>query len=737
VEQKAEVETAAQVARVRYRDEDSLWSVAEFEAAEGRFVGVGEFHSIEDGMHLTLKGHWSVHPRYGKQLRVTSYEIVSPRSKAGMVTFLSSGLVRGVGPKLARRLVNRFGVEVLEVIDCEPERLLEVEGIGHTKRDQIVESIRQHRHLQDTLTYLTGLGLTVNMSLKIYREYGTEAVAVVRQDPYRLTREVFGIGFRRADAIARAQGLDPHAPSRIRAALHYCLTGASEREGHTFLPRQELVDSTARLLSAASEEDAPSREEIKGALLMAVASGELVEDDDRVYTARLHEAERVVAARLATLVHAGLQAAPSPSVLEDTLSQVELSMHMEYAPEQRRAVVSAFRSGGMVLTGGPGTGKTTIIGGIIEAACRLAGGMRVLAAAPTGRAARRLGEVTGQEAKTIHRLLEYGFEDGHPVFRRNVQRPLEGDLLIVDESSMVDIMLARQLLEAVPPGMRVIFVGDADQLPPVGPGNFFRDLIDSEFFPVVRLNRIFRQDEVSDIVLNAHRINRGELPRFEREGDSFFLERSGAENVGDFLVDLVEQLISNGTFSAADIQVLSPMHRGPAGVTRLNHLLQERLNPARRGLRELQVGGVAFRPGDKVMCLRNNYEKGIAGIFNGNLGIVRSVIATDDDPSAEEDGLEIDFDGEAVFYGRSEVDELGLAYASTVHKAQGSEFPAVIVPLTASHFIMLQRNLLYTAVTRAQRMLVLVGERKALAMAVRNNQVRQRYTGLARRLESA
>ena len=728
---------SARVLAIRYSTPESLWKVLSVETDEGNATVVGEFHEVQEGLEYKFHGQWDVHPRYGEQFRAESYYPAPPQTRRGMIAYLSSGLIRGIGPKMAQRIVERFGDETFSIINQQPERLLEVPGIAQKKKEQLVCSFRKHRALQDVVTHLTGLGLSANMAVRLYQEYGDDTVAVIREDPYRLTRDIFGIGFKRADEIASAAGIDPRSPKRLRAAIVYVLQRAADSQGHTFLPREQVLSYVNRLLGTDQptgiNDQLPTPEDIKGALLMADTLGLVHSEGDAIYLPNYFDDEQRVAQRLIQIQDAGVVTAPPPQAIDAAVRQIQQQLGLTYADEQKEAVAQAFRSGVLVITGGPGTGKTTIIRGILEAAESLGGGLEVLLAAPTGRAARKLGEVAERPAQTIHRLLGYGFVEGRPVFRHDANEPLEGDVLIVDETSMVDIQLARHLLEAVPDAMRVIFVGDADQLPSVGPGRVLGDLVSSTRVPVVRLTKIFRQEEVSDIVLNAHRINHGQPPRFESFGQSHFVNCRNPESICQVVVKLVDGFVHREKYPLEDIQVLSPMHRGPSGVSNLNVMIQKQLNPPFFNRAELAFGGVTYRPGDKVMCLRNNYEKGQEGIFNGNLGRVVAV-RSPDDSHFDEDTLEIDFDGERIYYGRSELNELMLAYASTVHKSQGSEFPVVIVVVSTSHYIMLQRNLIYTAVTRAQKQLVVVGQPRALQMAVRNNRVRERFSNLASRI---
>lgn len=732
---------SARVLRIRFKSADSAWKVLGVETDTGPATVIGEFEEIEEGLEYDFQGKWDTHPQYGQQFRAFSHHSRPPRTIRGMIAYLSSGLIAGIGPKMAKRIVDRFGDKTFDVISAEPQRLLEVPGIAEVKKEQLVRSFNEHKNLQEVVTYLTGLGLSANMAVRLYREYGDETIGVITNNPYRLTRDVFGIGFRRADEIARASGVDPSSAQRLRAAISFTLQQAAERGGHTFLPRDELCDNIYRLLEdiatgSAEEGRHPSLEQIERAVSDAESDGIIRVEDEAAYLLKYHRCESQVARRLRQIHGQQALAVPDPQIMDKILSQVQSRLGMEYAPEQEEAVRQAFRSGVMIITGGPGTGKTTIVRGIMEVAESLGGGLRVLLAAPTGRAARKLGEVTGHQAHTLHRLMGYSFAEGRPVFRHDAEDPLEGDVLIVDESSMVDIELAQHLVDAVGPTMRLILVGDADQLPSVGPGNFLRDLVRSELLPVVRLEKIYRQDEVSDIVINAHRINSGNEPIFVRGGESYFVSRDVPEEICEHVVQLVARLTRNGRYGIESVQVLSPMHRGAAGVTNINNEIQKMINPHSSVKGEISRGGITYREGDKVMCLRNNYEKGQAGIFNGNLGIVRDVISSDDD-LVDEPTLRIDFDGELVLYGQSELNEIGLAYATTVHKAQGSEFPVVVAVLSTSQYVMLQRNLLYTAVTRAENLLVLVGQQRALKIAISNNSVDERYSRLALRLSGS
>jgi len=734
------------VVRTIYRGSDD-YTVFVLDTGDENVTVVGSFPELQPGDEFEIGGTWTDHPRYGRQFRAHRFSEVLPDTTEGITAYLSSGLIRGVGPKIAQRIVEAFGTDALRVLEEDPERLLEIQGIAEKKKQQILSSFKQNRHLQETITRLQRYGLTLNLAMKLYREYGAEAPTVVEDDPYRLTEEVWGVGFKTADKIARAVGTRRDSPERLGAVIRYVLGQAAQRQGHLYLERPKLVQECVELLSPLATWEAEElADKLRGVILTLAGHGDVVLEDERVYLTQLHRAEEATAQNLARLVQDGPHLRLDISHIDRDISAVERQLELELAHEQRQAVRSALAEAVTVITGGPGTGKTTIVQAILETLARLNPNTGVLLAAPTGRAAQRLGEVTGLESKTIHRLLEYTFAEGRAFFARDEHSPLEGDLLIVDESSMIDSYLANALLRAVPNGMRVVFVGDADQLPPVGPGDFLRQLIDSEVVPVVRLTRIFRQDEASDIVLHAHQINHGTRPNFRTSSDVQFVRTEDGEDIADRVVEIVTReagpvgrggapMLFGLKGPEAEVQVIAPMHRGPCGVAILNQRLQEALNPRREGQPELARGSTRFRTGDRVMCLRNNYQKGDSGIFNGNIGRVEQVVTADE--SGSEDGfLVIDFDGEIVTYTQGELDELALAYATTVHKAQGSEFPTVVLVVATQHYIMLHRNLLYTGYTRARERLYLVGSIRALHIAIKNARMRERNTRLAHRLQS-
>ena len=704
--------------RVAFRDETSHFTVARFHPAHGEPVTiVGELVGVAEGMPLRVRGQWVVDKKWGRQFRVASYQLRTPATTRGIERFLGSGLVPGIGPELARRLVEKFGMDTLEVIERAPARLTEVPGIGSQRAAKISSAFAAQRHVQDVMVFLQGHGVSAAYAARIVKRYGKDAVAVVRANPYRLAHEVWGIGFRTADAIAEKLGIARDAPERLEAGLLHALEVGVE-DGHTLLPDDELVARAAELLGVAADRLAPRL----GALAAAGVVVHEVLGDRGACTSLpdLHDAEVRAAARLVELVEH-----PPRSLTLDVDAAIHAFEHatgLPLADQQRRAVVAALRDACVVITGGPGVGKTTIVKAIVHLA-RL-GHRRVALAAPTGRAAKRLGEATGGEAMTIHRLLEFQPRAGG--FQRTREHPLEADLVVIDEASMIDTPLFAAVLDALRPGAQLVLVGDIDQLPSVGPGAVLADVIASGAVTVIRLTEIFRQAAQSRIVVSAHRINRGEMPDLDAApgADFFFIARDEPAAARATIVELVAERIPArfGLDPIADVQVLAPMHRGELGTAALNQALQERLNPA--GGPELARGERAYRRGDKVMQLRNDYDR---GVFNGDIGVIEHV---DVDAGA----LRVDFDGRIATYERAELDQIAHAYAVSVHKAQGSEYPAVVLPLATQHFMMLQRSLLYTAVTRGKKLVVLVGTRRAVQLAVRNAEAKRRHTSLTLRI---
>lgn len=688
---------------------DETYAVARLrtdEDLEARTV-VGALGGLREGERVRLVGRREKNPKYGEQFRVEVGYPVLPHGVAGIRSYLASGQVEGVGPGLAERIVARFGADTLRVIREEPERLAEVEGIGEVRSRRIQEAFQAQEAQRDALIFLQEHGVPPALSARIFRRYGAQAIGLVRGNPYRMAEEVRGVGFATADRVARALGIPPASPARVAAALVHLL-GAALDEGHVYLPRRVLLERAERLLGA----DVPVGPELD----RLVAEGRLDQDgeDEGVYL----RAERALEVEAAALT-VGLLAAPVPPLPADP-ADFERRTGLELADAQREALAAAGRHALMVLTGGPGTGKTTIVRALVHTVERAGG--RVLLAAPTGRAARRLADATEREARTIHRLLEFSPREG--AFRRDADRPLEAEAVIVDEASMLDLALYCALLRAVAPGTRLILVGDADQLPSVGPGNVLGDLLASRRVPVVRLREIFRQARTSDIVTNAHRILEGAapVPSWDPDrGDFFFVPADEPERARTLIGQIVAERIPGrfGLDPVDDVQVLAPMHRGACGAHQLNAALQTLLNPGGRPVAGSPRG---FRVGDKVMQVRNDYER---EVFNGDVGRIAA---------ADDDAVHVRFDDRTVEYGRDELDALVLAYACSVHKSQGSEYPAVVMPVLTEHWVMLQRNLLYTAVTRGKRLVVLVGQERALRRAVESVHGLRRYTALARRL---
>ncbi len=739
-------ELVGTVERIRFRAEDTGYSVLLVQpdnADFARVAVVGHLSSIREGERVRFAGDWKEHPRFGRQFHAQSANPLPPTTLEGIEKYLASGIIKNIGPALARRIVEHFGEKSLDVLDNQPERLQEVNGLGAKKLESIVESWKSQSEVKEIMLFLRQYDVPLHLSEKILRTYGANAIQVVRGDPYRLAAEIHGVGFKSADRIARRLGIPADAPARLEAGAFYVLNQLAEQEGHSFLPYADLVEAAAEMLETEEDALAATLDGLGKGGSLVIESAHLSENlsssaNKRVYARPLYAAECEVARRLATLIQsprdeARLQTAlrgegaPGANTTERLRALARRALEGGVANEaQGAAIEGALTDKVLVVTGGPGTGKTTIVSAVTSLYAKL--GLEVVLGAPTGRAAKRLSEVTGHEAGTIHRLLEFSWHAGG--FTRDAENPLTADVMIVDEASMLDVHLTAHLLRAVPDAATLVMVGDVDQLPSVGPGNVLGDVIASETPKVVRLKEVFRQSSESLIVENAHRVNRGEMPRGGKPGadgaplDYYFIEESEAERCADLLVELCRERIPErfGLDPIKDVQVISPMQRGVLGVQSLNGRLQETLNPA--GGTALQSGGRAFRTGDKVIQVRNNYEK---DVFNGDIGVVRSV-------STEEGGIRVAFDARLVDYTRSALDEVVHAYAITVHKSQGSEYPAVVIPLHTQHYPMLQRNLVYTALTRAQRLVVLVGTKKALGIAVGNARVRQRWSGLPERI---
>jgi exodeoxyribonuclease V alpha subunit len=723
----ANPETGYTIARIA--PERGSGSGAELVTAVGPLLGaqVGEF--------LRLRGRWSSHPKYGRQFEVHSYATVLPATAAGIQKYLGSGLIKGIGPVMAERMVAHFGVDIMHVIEAEPARLVEVDGLGPKRTAMITAAWAEQKAIKEVMIFLQGVGVSTSLAVRIYKKYGDDSVSVVRSEPYRLAADVWGIGFKTADTIAAAVGIARDSPERIKAGLAYTLSEAAD-DGHCYLPEPNLIGDAAKILEVPAELTAPCLDELTAAegvvredvpATGGPAGAEAGGRVPAVYLPPFYQAERSLAQALLRLLGSGRDRLASFVDVDwdKALGWLRGRTGSELAPEQEDAVKLALTSRVAVLTGGPGCGKSFTVRSVVELA--RAKGARIVLAAPTGRAAKRLAELTGHEAATIHRLLALR-PGGEPSF--DASSPLEADLVVVDETSMVDVILANKLVKAVPPGAHLLLVGDVDQLPSVGAGEVLRDLLAAGSLPVVRLRKIFRQAQRSGIVVNAHRINAGSMPVLDGFGDFFWFGVEDAEETAGLVVDIVARRIPSrfGLDPRRDVQVLCPMHRGPAGAGNLNLLLQEALTPFAEGRPERRYGGRVFRVGDKVTQLRNNYDKGAAGVFNGTVGVVTGLSAEDHELTVLTD------EDESVSYGFDELDELAHAYAVTIHRSQGSEYPAVVLPLTTGSWLMLQRNLLYTGVTRAKKLVVLVGSRRALAAAVRTRGAGRRHTALAHRL---
>ena len=699
------------VERITYQNAENGYSVMKVKVKgyDDLVTLVGNLLEVPAGSVLLCEGEWRVDKRYGQQFQCQTWEEVMPATAYGIEKYLGSGLVKGIGPKFAKLIVGHFGTDTIEVIETDIERLYEVPGIGKKRVEKIRESWEKQKDIKNVMFFLQGFGVSTAYAAKIYRQYGKESIDKVKENPYRLADDIWGIGFKTADGIARKMGYEMNDERRLRSGLIYTLNQLAD-EGHCYAEEQQLI-ATARQLLEADEEC------IRTAMTHAIETEDLMLDGTGIYLSPFYYAECGTANRLSTLVHT--KEVGSIFTARFDLAKLQRETGIEYDEVQVEAIRQAIASKVMVLTGGPGTGKTTTTKAIIAAL--QSAGMRILLAAPTGRAAKRMSEATGMEAKTIHRLLEYNPQDG---YKRNDENPLEGDALIVDECSMIDIILMNNLTKALPTTMRLVLVGDIDQLPSVGAGNVLRDIIDSGVIPVVRLTRIFRQAQSSRIVMSAHAINRGCFPDISngQHTDFFFMKQEEPEKVAETIVSLVRDRLPKAYRQpTANIQVLTPMQRGVVGAANLNMALQQALN---YNTAALVRGGYTYKEGDRVMQLRNNYDK---DVYNGDLGYVHSM-------DMEERTLTVDFDGQLVEYEVSELDELTLAYATTIHKSQGSEYPIVVMPVLMTHYVMLQRNLIYTGITRAKKICVLVGQTKALAYAIHNMKVLKRNTRLKERL---
>lgn len=724
------------VEEIIFRNETNGYTVGRLNTSDGdiTIVGYAPFINIEE--NVSLEGDLIFHDKYGEQFSFTSIKTVLPSTLKGIENYLSSGLIPSIGPKTAKKIVDRFGLDSLDIIQYNPERLKEVEGIGDKKLKRIVEAYDEQREIRDIMVYLQQYDISINNGIKIYKKYGTETIKVVSENPYRLSEDVHGIGFKTADNIAKKMGVNPDSPYRIEAGLKFVMMECAS-EGHCYLPKEELINKTSKLLDADVEklEDGVRELALKNNFY-------LINKDNQidVYYAPYHLAENNVARKVVDL--AGVDFDELDIDIDKEIENIEIESNITFADKQKLAIKESLENGMMVITGGPGTGKTTIINAIITICDNLS--LEVVLAAPTGRAAKRMSETTGKEAKTIHRLLEMSFIEEELGFTRDEESPIEADLVIIDEASMIDILLMNNLLKAINPGTRLILVGDVDQLPSVGPGNVLKDIISSGSIKVVVLDEIFRQAEESMIIVNAHRINKGLGPILnEKNKDFFFISQNNSNFILQTLMDLIKTRLPQfyGFDSQKDIQILTPMKKGELGIISLNKEIQQILNPKSKGRNEKQVGSEIFRVGDKVMQIKNNYKlewkilhSGIEidkgeGVFNGDIGYIIDI-------DNEEGILKVIFDEEKeVEYDFKQLDELRLAYATTVHKSQGSEFPVVIMPISSGPPMLLTRNLLYTAITRARSLVVLVGEERYMYMMIKNNLIAKRYSSLDRKIK--
>ncbi|MDA2803325.1 SF1B family DNA helicase RecD2 [Nocardiopsis suaedae] len=720
--------------RVTFANEETGYTVAKVDTGRGAndlTTVVGALLGAQVGESLRMRGRWGSHPQYGRQFTVEDYTTVLPATVQGVRRYLGSGLIKGIGPRLAEKIVDHFGAGALEVIETEPERLIEVPKLGPKRTKRITEAWEEQKAIKEVMVFLQGIDISTSLAVRIYKKYGDASIGVVRTEPYRLATDVWGIGFKTADTIAQAVGIPHDSPDRVKAGIQFTLS-ESTSEGHCFLPEERLIADAVKILQvdpglvidclgALVEEEGVATEKVPG------PEGEPV---TAVYLVPFQRAEASLAGRFRTLLEHPADRMPAFADVDwdAALGWLRRRTGAELAPEQEEAVKLALTRKAAVLTGGPGCGKSFTVASVITLAA--AKGAKIVLAAPTGRAAKRMTELTGHEASTVHRLLELK-PGGDAAYDRD--HPLDCDLLVVDEASMLDLLLANKLAKAVPPGGHLLLVGDVDQLPSVGAGQVLRDLLDEGSpVPAVRLTRVFRQAQQSGVVTNAHRVNAGEPPLLQGMDDFFLFPCDDAEETAELTVDVVARRIPRrfGLDPRRDVQVLAPMHRGPAGAGNLNTLLQRALTPPREGLAERRFGGRVFRVGDKVTQVRNNYDKGANGVFNGTLGVVAGIDAVEQRLAVRTD------EDEDVGYDFAELDELAHAYAVTVHRSQGSEYPAVVVPVTTSAWMMLQRNLLYTAITRAKRLVVLVGSRRAVARAVRSAAAGRRFTGLAHRLRT-
>lgn len=728
---------AGYVEHIIYRNTENGYTVLNLVSGEEEITCVGIFSAIAEGENIEASGEYTDHPTYGRQFKVESFEEKAPEDEEAIERYLGSGAIKGVGLALAARIVRRFKEDTFRIIEEEPERLAEIKGISERKAMEIADQVNQKRDLRQAMIFLQQYGITMNLAVKVYQEYGQEVYGIIKENPYRLADDIEGVGFRTADEIASRVGIRMDSDFRIRSGILYTLLQATG-EGHTYLPEEDLTRRTIQLLEVSPEQI--EKQYMDLAIERKIIMKQTEDEQTQIYAASFYYME----ANTATMLKQLNVRYDVPDIeIEQRIRNIEKLTEMELDEHQVTAVKEAVRNGLLVITGGPGTGKTTTINTIIK--YFEMEGMDIFLAAPTGRAAKRMSETTGFEARTVHRMLELnGGVEGSAGFERNEQNPLETDVIIIDEMSMVDITLMHSLLKAVVVGTRLILVGDVNQLPSVGPGSVLKDIIDSHACNVVMLTKIFRQASTSDIIVNAHKINQGEEVSLDNKSmDFFFLKRYEADVIIGVVLQLIKQKLPKFVDATPyDIQVLTPMRKGLLGVERLNGILQQYLNPPMKHKAEKEHGDILFREGDKVMQTKNNYQlvweirtklglsvdKG-TGVFNGDMGIIREI-----NDFAET--LTVEFDeGRMVEYPYKLLDELELAYAITIHKSQGSEYPAVVIPLLSGPSMLMNRNLLYTAVTRARKCVTLVGNDTTFAQMIQNTSQQRRYSGLAARLK--
>jgi len=711
------------IERITYYNEENDFIVAKLQEKDKRELTtiVGNLSGINPGEPLKLTGRWVHNKKFGEQFQVENYEITVPATVHGIKKYLGSGLIKGIGPIMAERIVKKFAMETLDIIEKTPERLSEVEGIGPKRIAMITKAWEEQKEIKEIMIFLQGHGVSAAYSAKIYKQYGDRSIEVVKESPYRLAQDIHGIGFITADKIAQNIGIDPNSLIRAKAGVVYVLNELTG-EGHVYYPERDLTRKAKEILKVDQEIITKAISELSKEKEIFIEDISNLEGLKAVFLVPFYIAETGIAQRLRALKESPSNIRPINP--EKAIEWVQQKLNIELAENQKEAVILAASSKVLIITGGPGTGKTTIITAILRIFQQLK--LRIFLAAPTGRAAKRMSEATDWEAKTIHRLLEYSPQKGG--FKKDQDDPLDADVVIIDEASMVDTLLMYHLLKAIPPHAHLILVGDVDQLPSVGPGNVLKDIIDSGIFTVVRLTEIFRQAQESMIILNAHKVNQGEFPLLKdperRElSDFYFIQEEDPEKILGQIITLCAERIPSrfGFHPIKDIQVLTPMHKGVIGATNLNIELQRTLNPNQQGITH---GSRTFKLGDKVMQIVNNYDK---EVFNGDIGWVSKI-------DQEDRELTIDFDGRLITYDYSDLDEIVLAYAISVHKSQGSEYPAVVLPVTTQHYMLLQRNLIYTGITRAKKLVVLIGTKKALAIAIKNNKPQLRFTYLSGRL---